>query len=355
VKNLSSQSALADLPSCTRSAGPSLIPGSRTSVGAVKPGESAGSKRVVLAALGGNLLIALAKFVAAWLSGSAAMLAEAVHSVADTANQGLLLVGMGLSAKRDPVRYPLGRARETYLWAFVVSLMLFLLGGVVALYEGVKKLMRPHDSHGSVMAAVVVLVISIAIELASFRVAAREFNRARGRRSIPAALFYGKDPTIPIVLLEDTAALAGLALAFAAVTVTWATGSVVADAIGSVLIGVLLCGVGLTLAYETHGLIIGEAATPEMRARALGVVTGTPGVEGVSQMLTLHIGPDTVLLALKVRFRRGASVEEVEQVTNVVEERVRAAVPEMQKIFIEADGDYDPKKDPLAALDGEGS
>src|SRR6185295_1609143 len=179
-----------------------------------------------------------------------------------------------------------------------------------------------------------------------------EFNRARGRRSVTAALFYGKDPTIPIVLLEDTAALAGLLVAFIAVGTTWATGSVIADATGSILIGVLLCGVGLTLAYETHGLIIGEAATPEMRERALEVISGTPGVEGVSQMLTLHIGPDTVLLALKVRFRRGASVEEVEQVTNVVEERVRAAVPEMQKIFIEADGEYDPHKDPLASADG---
>lgn len=321
----------------------------------MKSGEAAGSRKVVLAALGGNALIAVAKFVAAWLSGSAAMLAEAVHSLADTANQGLLLFGMALSRKRDPKRFPLGRAREMYLWAFIVSLMLFLLGGVVALYEGIKKLTGPHEGHGSVVAAVAVLGVSIVLELVSFRVAAKEFNRARGRRSIAAALFHGKDPTIPIVLLEDTAALAGLAVAFVAVGVMWATGNVVADGIGSVVIGLLLCGVGLMLAYETHGLIIGEAATPEMRAQALGVVAETPGVEGVSQMLTLHIGPDTVLLALKVRFRRGATVEEVEQVTNAVEERVRAAIPEMKKIFIEADGDYDPRKDPLAIIDGEGA
>jgi divalent metal cation (Fe/Co/Zn/Cd) transporter len=198
-----------------------------------------------------------------------------------------------------------------------------------------------------------VLAVSIAIELASFRVAAREFNRSRGRRSIAEALFSGRDPTIPIVLLEDTAALVGLFLAFAAIGVTWATGSVVADGIGSLLIGVLLCGVGVTLAYETHGLIIGEGATPEMRQKALGLVKETPGVEGVAQMLTLHLGPDTVLLALKVRFRRGAAVEEVERVTNAVEDRIRAAIPEMKKIFIEADGDYDPSKDPLAAPDGD--
>jgi cation diffusion facilitator family transporter len=319
----------------------------------VKSGDAAGSRKVVLAALGGNAAIAVAKFVAAWLSGSAAMLAEAVHSLADTSNQGLLLFGMALSQKRDPTRFPLGRARETYLWAFVVSLMLFLLGGVVALYEGVKKLSGTHENHGSIIPAVAVLAISLVLELMSFRVAAKEFNRARGRRSITTALFYGKDPTIPIVLLEDTAALVGLLVAFVAVTVTWATGSVVADAVGSILIGVLLCGVGLTLAYETHGLIIGEGATPEMRAQVLGVVTGAPGVEGVSQILTLHIGPDTILLAMKVRFRRGATVEEVERVTNDVEERVRATIPEMKRIFIEADGDYDPKKDPLAPLDGD--
>jgi len=306
----------------------------------------------VLAALGGNLLIALAKFVAAGLSGSAAMFAEAVHSVADTANQGLLLIGMTLSQKVDPRRYPLGRARESYLWAFVVSLMLFLMGGVVALYEGAKKLTEHEVRHGSPVVAIAVLALSITIELMSFRIAAREFNRARGRRSIADALFSGRDPTVPIVLLEDTAALAGLAVAFVAVAATWATGSAVADGIGSLLIGVLLCGVGLMLAYETHGLVIGEGATPEMRERALALVAATPGVEGVAQMLTLHLGPDTVLLALKVRFRRGAPVEEVERVTNDVEDRVRAAIPEMKKIFIEADGDYDPARDPLAVTDG---
>jgi cation diffusion facilitator family transporter len=316
--------------------------------------KSGDSRKVVLAALGGNALIAVAKFVAAWLSGSAAMLAEAVHSVADTANQGLLLIGMALAAKRDPTRFPLGRGKESYLWGFMVSLMLFLLGGVVALYEGVKKLMNPHDHHGPVTVALAVLGISIVIEAVSFRVAAREFNKARGNRSIVSALFYGKDPTIPIVLLEDTAALLGLVLAFGAVTVTWLTGSSTADALGSILIGVLLCSVGLTLAYETHGLIIGEAATPEMRARALGIATETPGIEGVSQVLTMHMGPESVLLAMKVKFRSGATLEEVERVTNTVEERIRAAVPEMQRIFIEADSYYDPMKDPFAPVDRDG-
>lgn len=308
------------------------------------------SRKVVLAALTGNLLIAVAKFVAAAMSGSAAMLAEGVHSVADTANQALLLLGMSLSNKDDP-RFPMGRAGERYFWAFVVALMLFLLGGVFALYEGVKKL-SGHTSHGASMGvSVAVLVVSLVIEGGSFSVAAREFRRARGSRSLRDALFHGRDPTIPMVLLEDTGAVVGLLIALASVLVTWVTGSGVADAVGSLGIGIVLCGIGLLLAFETHGLIIGEGATPEVRAKALGVIRATPGVDEVTQMLTLHLGPDTILLALKVRFRPDATVRDVEEVTNDIEERVRAEIPEMKRIFVEADSVYDSALDP--AFGGE--
>lgn len=302
----------------------------------------------MLAALTGNLLIAIAKFVAAAMSGSAAMLAEGVHSIADTANQALLLVGMSLSTRDDP-RFPMGRAGERYFWAFVVALMLFLLGGVFALYEGVKKFYAPA-SHGSSMGvSLAVLVVALAIEGASFSVAVREFQRARGSGSLRNALFHGRDPTIPIVLLEDTGAVVGLLIALASVLVTWVTGSAVADAVGSLGIGIVLCGVGLLLAFETHALIIGRGATPEVRERALAVIRGTPGVDDVTQMLTLHLGPDTILLALKVRFFREASVRDVERVTNDIEERVRAEVPEMKRIFVEADGVYDSSLDPALA------
>ncbi len=318
-------------------------------------GPSSGDPRkVVLAALSGNALIALAKFAAAGLSGSVAMLAEAVHSVADTANQALLLVGMGLSVRHDPVRYPFGRARERYFWAFVVSLMLFLLGGLFALYEGVHKLVHAGEHTGSPVVPLVVLVISLALEASSFWVAFSEFNRSRGKRSIADALFRGRDPTIPVVLLEDTGAVVGLSVALVAVLASWATRSAIADGLGSIVIGLLLCAIGVALAYETHGLIIGEAATPEMRERAYAVIRATAGVEEVTQMLTVHLGPDSIVLALKIRFPRGTPVEEVERITDSIEERVRAQVPEMKKIFVEADGDYDASLDPLAARGGVG-
>ena len=307
---------------------------------------SGNARKVVIAALGGNALIAVSKLVAAGLSGSAAMLAEGVHSLADTANQGLLLVGMALAVRHDPVRFPLGRAKEQYFWAFVVSLMLFLLGGVFAIYEGLHKIASPHGAPGSVGISLGVLAVSLGLEGASFLVAAREFQKSRRGRPLREALFHGRDPTIPVVLLEDAGAVAGLLIAIAAVGATWITGNPVIDGIGSVVIGVLLCTIGLTLAFETHALIIGEAATPEMRARALDVISGTPGVEQVTQMLTMHLGPQTILLALKVRFRRGAIVEEVERVTNLIEERVRAEIPEMKRIFVEPDGDYDGALDP---------
>lgn len=307
---------------------------------------SGSAKKVVFAALGGNALIAVAKFFAAWLSGSAAMLAEGVHSVADTANQALLLVGMGLALREDPHRYPLGRSGERYFWAFVVALMLFLLGGVFAIYEGVKKLAGHHGEQHSLGVSAAILVVSLAIEGASFTVAAREFARSRGSRSFREALFHGRDPTIPIVLLEDTGAVLGLSVALISVAATWMTGSPVADAVGSLVIGILLCAIGLLLAFETHGLIIGEGATPEIREKALEVIRQTPGVDEVTQMLTLHLGPDTILLALKVRFVRDADLQKVERVTNDLEERVRAAIPEMKRIFVEADGQYDAAFDP---------
>jgi cation diffusion facilitator family transporter len=314
--------------------------------------SSGDPKKVVIAALTGNALIAVSKFVAAYLSGSAAMLAEGVHSLADTSNQGLLLLGMGLALRSDPRRYPLGRAKESYFWAFVVALMLFSLGGAFAIYEGIHKLRDLGHEPGSPIVSLVVLVVSLAIEGASFFVAMREFNKTRHGRSFRAALFEGRDPTIPVVVLEDAGAVLGLLVALVAVTLTWVTGSGVYDGIGSLLIGVLLCSVGIMLAFETHGLLIGEGATPETREKALAAAEGTPGVEAVTQILTMHLGPNTILLALKVRFARKSRVEDVERITNQIEERVLAAVPEMKKIFVEADGSYDVTRDPAAAIDG---
>jgi cation diffusion facilitator family transporter len=304
------------------------------------------NQKVVLAALSGNAVITVAKFVAALVSGSIAMMAEAVHSLADTANQGLLLLGTHLGKKDDPVRYPLGRAREIYFWAFVVAMMLFLLGGVFAVSEGIHKLFAPPEKPALPLLPLIVLGVSVACEVVSFTVALREFRKQRGDLSFREALFGGKDPTIPIVLLEDSGALVGLAVAFAAVVTSWLTGSNLPDAIGSVVIGALLCTIGLLLARDTKSLLIGEGATLEHRRDAMAAIESTPGVQAVTQMLTYHLGPETVLLALKIRFDARLSVAQLEATIDDLEARVRARVPIMRKIFVEPDGDYVAKASP---------
>jgi cation diffusion facilitator family transporter len=303
-------------------------------------------KKVVIAALLGNAGIALAKFVAAFLSGSATMLAEAVHSVADTANQGFLLVGMKLSDRTTPDRYPLGRSKEIYFWAFIVSLFLFFLGGVFAVYEGVHKLTAPPEKPGSQIASIVVLGISLVMEGLSFSVAFKEFNKARGDRSIVRALFDSRDPTIPVVLLEDTGAVFGLAFALIAVLVTSITGDARFDGVGSIAIGTLLCVIGVALARDTRSLLIGEGITDEMRAQVLAVAKAAPSVLEVRQLLSLHLGPDAVLLALKVRFAPELGLQDVERAINELEERIRSALPQMKKIFVEPDSSYDAQLDP---------
>lgn len=299
-----------------------------------------GNQRVVMAAMSGNAVITLAKFIAAATSGSVAMLAESIHSLADTANQTLLLLGSHLGKKDDPVRYPLGRAAEVYFWSFVVAIVLFLLGGVFAVYEGVHKLLSPPTEDTSSILSLIVLGISFVCEAASFRVAWREFKKQKGKRRTRDALFAGKDPTVPIVLLEDAGAMFGLTVALAAVVTTALTGSHWPDAVGSIVIGTLLCIIGFMLARDTKSLLIGEAATPQDRQLALAAAQATPGVEAVTQMLTYHLGPDTVLLALKVRFASRLQLAEVEATVDQMEAGIRAAVPAMKRIFVEPDGDY---------------
>ena len=301
-----------------------------------------------------NAGIAVSKLVAAYFSESTALIAEGVHSLADTANQGLLLVGILLSARKADEKHPFGRAAESYFWSFIVALLLFFLGGVFAIYEGLHKLSHPAPP-GSPWLAIGVLVVSVVLEGSSFVVAFREFDKQRGGRPFREALFDGKDPVIPIVLLEDSGAVLGLLVALFAVVVSFLTGSSRADSIGSIVIGVLLCGIGFVLARDTKSLLIGEGVTPAVRAKVVAIIESTPGVESVRQFLSLHLGADTILLALKVRFTPGFSLSDVERSTNDLEARVRAEVPSMKRIFVEPDSQYDASLDrgedesPLAA------
>jgi cation diffusion facilitator family transporter len=298
---------------------------------------AADSRKVVLAALAGNVAIAGCKFAAAMLSHSTATLAEAVHSVADTGNQALLLVGMHLATRPADERFPFGRASERYFWPFVVALLLFSLGGAFAILDGVDHLLHPPREPYNHVWSYAVLGVSLLFEAISFAVAFGEFRKLTSGSSLKRTLLEGRDPTIPLVLAEDSTAMAGLLLALLAVGLSQATGQAFWDPIGSIVIGVLLCGVALGLAWITHGLLIGEGASPEDQARVLELARAVDGVESVTQMLTMHLGPDVVLLALKVAFRPTLSVGEVEEVTNRIEAQVREQLPHMRKIFIEAD------------------
>jgi cation diffusion facilitator family transporter len=302
---------------------------------------SADTRKVVLAALAGNVAIAACKFVAAFLSHSTATLAEAVHSLADTGNQALLLVGMQLAARPADERFPFGRAGERYFWPFVVALLLFSVGGAFAIFDGVSHLLHPRVGPHDRVWSYAVLGVSLGIEGLSFKVAYAEFRKLAAGRSLKSALFEARDPTVPLVLAEDTTAMAGLVIALIAVATSGASGQDVWDPVGSVVIGVLLCAVSVLLARITHGLLIGESATLEDRGKVIELTRGVDGVDAVTQLLTLHLGPDVVLLSMKIAFRPTLTVPEVEQVTNRIEERVRAEMPHMRKIFIEADSKGD--------------
>jgi cation diffusion facilitator family transporter len=296
------------------------------------------ARKVVVAALAGNVAIAVCKFVAAYLSHSTSTLAEAVHSLADTGNQALLLVGMRLAARPADERFPFGRASERYFWPFVVALMLFSVGGAFAVFEGVHKLVEPEPApaHGVVW-SYGVLGISLLFESLSFRVAWGEFRKVARDRPLKKVIFDTRDPTIPLVLAEDVTAIVGLALALLAIALTHLTGMTVFDSLGSILIGALLAGVALVIARITHALLIGESAAPEEQARALVLTESVPEVKGVTQLLTMHLGPDVVILAMKVAFRDGLDTGAIEEATNRIEARIRAELPQMRKIFVEVD------------------
>ena len=315
------------------------------------PSEAEGSGlRVVVAALTGNVLIAVSKLAAAILSGSIATMAEAIHSFADCANQLLLMVGMR-RAERPPTNlHPFGHAAESYFWPFLVSILLFVLGSSFAVYEGVHDLMdlsrgAVQEAHGSRLWSYGVLGSSFLFESASFTVAMREMRKTGGKRSLYQSVLHAKDPTIPVVLAEDTAALIGLGIALAAVGLSDLTGWSGFDAIGSILIGVVLGVVAYFLSARTHSLLLGESASPEDRANITRIVEADQGVVAVRQLLSMHLGPKSVVVALKVELKRDLDLEHIEGAIDRIEAAIRAELPHMQYIFVEPDAHYVAQRD----------
>jgi cation diffusion facilitator family transporter len=280
--------------------------------------------------------IALAKFIAWFLSGSASMLAEAIHSVADSGNQLLLLLG-GRRAKRAADReHPFGYGRERYVYAFVVAIILFSVGGVFSIYEGIDKLTHPHPLENWWL-PVLVLVIAIGLEGFSLRTAVKESNHVRGRQSWVQFVRRAKQPELPVVLLEDVAALCGLVFALIGVGLTVITGDNLWDGVGTIAIGVLLVLVAVILGVETKSLLVGEGANPDDHTKILAALNGHELVEAVIHMKTLYLGPDELLVAAKIAVPRATRAVEVAAAIDAVEAAVRAAVPAARVIYLEPD------------------
>ncbi|WP_420431213.1 cation diffusion facilitator family transporter [Candidatus Poriferisocius sp.] len=297
---------------------------------------SQGSRTAVIAALLANTAIAVAKFVATAITGSAAMLAEAIHSVADAGNQAILLWGMSASKRPGGATYPFGRGKEVYFWSFIVAVMLFIGGAVFSVQHGVSALQHPHEVQNTGI-SVAVLVGALAFEGSSWFVAVREFNRARGSRALWRTLRETKDAPLLVILFEDSAAMAGLLLALAGIVTTYYTQDPMWDALASILIGILLAGVAFFLAFEIKGLLIGEAAGRRDRANIRSRVLAHPNVTAVNRLLTMAMSPDEMLVNLDIVILRGLSGDQVHQTVGEVEQAIRTAFPSAANIFIETD------------------
>jgi cation diffusion facilitator family transporter len=297
----------------------------------------AAGTRAIIAALTANLGIALTKFIAFLLTGSSSMLAESIHSVADSGNQGLLLVG-GRRARREATpQHPFGYGRERYLYAFIVSIVLFSVGGLFALYEGYHKVREQHPIESWQWVPVTVLVVAIVLESFSLHTAIHESNPLRAGRSWVEFVRHSRQPELPVVLLEDLAALLGLVFALFGVSLTLLTHNGIYDGIATIFIGLLLVAVAIILAIETKSLLIGESATPEDLQKIEAALVDGDNVERIIHMKTLHLGPDELLVAVKVGVRPGSTAEEIAVAIDKAEVRVRAAVPIARVIYLEPD------------------
>jgi cation diffusion facilitator family transporter len=305
--------------------------------------STGGGRKAIIAALLANLGIAITKFIAWAISGSASMLAEAVHSVADTGNQGLLLLGSRRSKRRPDADHPFGYGRERYVYAFVVAIILFSVGGVFSIYEGIDKLTHPHELTNAWL-PLLVLVIAIGLESFSLRTAVRESNHVRGEQSWVPFVRHAKAPELPVVLLEDVAALTGLVFAFLGVGLTVITGDSVWDAVGTLAIGVLLVLVAVILGIETKSLLVGEGARPADVTSIRDAINEEAAVEALIYLKTLYLGPEELLVAAKVAFSPRKKLAEVAAAINALEARVRSAVPIARVIFIEPDIYHQPGK-----------
>lgn len=304
--------------------------------------SASGGNKAIFAALAANLGIAVTKFIAWFFSGSTSMLAEAIHSVADSGNQLLLLLG-GRSARREADQeHPFGHGRARYVYAFVVAIILFSVGGIFSIFKGIDKLKNPEPLDVPWL-PIVVLLVAIGLESFSLRTAVKEATPHRKGQSWMAFIRHAKAPELPVVLLEDAAALTGLVFAFLGVGLTILTGDVVWDGIGTLAIGVLLIAVAVLLGVETKSLLVGEGAGPQDVAAIRSAILDGPETNRIIHMRTLYVGPEELLVAAKLGFPAQSRFADVARSIDTVETRIRSTVPIARVIYIEPDVYADPQ------------
>ena len=296
---------------------------------------SSSTKHVVYAALGGNMLIAITKFGASLMTGSSAMLSEAVHSLVDTGNQTLLLYGIKRSGKPADEKHPFGYGMELYFWTFVVAILIFGLGAGVSIFEGIKKIQHPEVVTDTFV-NYIVLGIALVFEAVAWFIAFKEFRGSQGKRGIIQTVRDSKDPTVFTVLFEDSAAMLGLLVAFAGIWLAEYLQLPVLDGVASVIIGIILAITASLLAYESKGLLVGEGADKEVVGVIREIVNQENGIISINETLTMHMGPQDVLLNLSLDFSDNLSSPEVEAIISRLESKIKAEYPQIQRIFIEA-------------------
>nr|CDQ33930.1 Ferrous-iron efflux pump FieF [Virgibacillus halodenitrificans] len=298
------------------------------------------SKPVIYAAMGGNLLIAITKFVAAAFTGSSAMLSEGIHSVVDTGNQVLLLLGMKRASRPPSEQFPFGHGKEVYFWSFVVAILIFAVGAGVSIYEGVQHILHPEPMT-SPLVNYIVLGLGILFEGASWAFALNAFRKTKGKWSYVQAVRRGKDPSMFVVVFEDSAALLGLIVALVGIALSQATGNPIFDGIASVVIGFVLGGTAIWLAAETKGLLIGESANRDVVETIRQLASQADGVEAVNEVLTMHMGPDFILATLSIRFQRGLPAERIERAIAELDRAIKAEESMVKRVFVEAEARAD--------------
>jgi cation diffusion facilitator family transporter len=296
--------------------------------------SASSSKKVILAALAGNSLIAVTKFAAASFTGSSAMLSEAVHSLVDTGNQVLLLYGLRRASRPPDDEFPFGHGKEVYFWSFVVAILIFAAGAGVSLYEGIHQLAHPTPPKNFTV-NYIVLGLAMLFEGAAWIFAFKEFSRAKGKWGLVEAVRRGKNPNLFVVLFEDSAAMLGLTVAGLGVFLTHITGHPVFDGLASIVIGLILGGTAIWLAYETKGLLIGESANSEVVEKIRAMASSMPAVEKVNEVLTLHMGPDFILVTISVDFRNDTTTGDVEESIAHLDSSIKRALPAVKRVFVE--------------------